>query len=1007
MANTNSRRLALILCYFLVLGGLDRSYVHGEISLDDGCPIQFDCSCNSGSDRSWSVTVDCSGKNLTHVPPGIGPNTTMLDLSANNISFLPARAFEHLPHLMELRLADNKLSDLPASAFQGLHRLKILKLQINRMTTVPADALQDLPNLVNLHLDANDLRDVPAHSFQGLHSLRHLWLESNFLTEVPVEAINRCPSLEAITLALNNITSIPDNAFVNLTRLMVLLLNDNQIGFMGDSALNGLERLRDLLLHNNLISEFPVAISVLGNLEELDLERNRIPYIRDHAFAGNPELMTLKLLGNKIQTVGKYAFSNMPRLEKLVLSAASDLIEFPDLTGSYNIETLHLDRGSLHSVPDNLCQLLPKLKSLDLHSNKIPAIPDLSECHQLRIINLGGNNVVSLEGGPLKDLNKLRDLTLNNNDLKYLPKDAFEGLNQLQYLDLKGNYIEDIHPEAFAPLESLVDLNLADNRFPELPTIGLQKLLYLKTAGTDTIHDFPPASTFPNILNLRLSYAYHCCEFLREPEESPGYKEKSEWITDLDYADWENMTRHIWGENWTFGYEFSNEMTIDYNNVYEEGTDTVPDFISHQYPVSMYEFEDFSNRGTHSIDCLPKPGPFTPCEDLFGWWALRLGVWVVFLLALLGNGTVIFVIVVSRTKMCVPRFLICNLACADFFMGIYLGFLAIIDASTLGDFKQYAVTWQNSSGCQIAGFLAVLSSELSVYTLAVITMERHYAITHAMHLNKRLTLKTACLVMAGGWLLALLCATLPLVGFSSYSKFAICLPFETGNNKSLGYVMAIMTLNALAFCIIVGCYMKMYCSIRGSQAWNSNDSRVAKRMALLVFTDFACWAPIAFFSLTSMFHVPLISTKGAKILTIFVLPMNSCANPFLYAIFTKQFKKDCAMICRRLEERSTLSTRSLIKLNNSKHHHSSSGLSSRQVSMAEKGRNSLSCSNGLPADCYQQLIGVKPTNKDFSTGEEKSTNGQNQLLLYKKNFGDIPLVTQQKECNLTTANGEW
>ena len=32
--------------------------------------------------------------------------------------------------------------------------------------------------------------------------------------------------------------------------------------------------------------------------------------------------------------------------------------------------------------------------------------------------------------------------------------------------------------------------------------------------------------------------------------------------------------------------------------------------------------------------------------------------------------------------------------------------------------------------------------------------------------------------------------------------------------------------------------------------------------------------------------------------TVFVLPLNSCCNPFLYAILTKQFKKDCVTICK-------------------------------------------------------------------------------------------------------------
>ena len=113
-----------------------------------------------------------------------------------------------------------------------------------------------------------------------------------------------------------------------------------------------------------------------------------------------------------------------------------------------------------------------------------------------------------------------------------------------------------------------------------------------------------------------------------------------------------------------------------------------------------------------------------------------------------------------------------------------------------------------------------------------------------------------------------------------------------------------MAFNCAAFIVIVSCYTIMYCSVRGSQAWNSNDSRVAKRMALLVFTDFFCWAPITFFSLTAAFGYDLISLEDAKVFTIFVLPLNSCANPFLYAIFTKQFKKDCSLICRRLEEPS-------------------------------------------------------------------------------------------------------
>jgi leucine-rich repeat-containing G protein-coupled receptor 6 len=63
----------------------------------------------------------------------------------------------------------------------------------------------------------------------------------------------------------------------------------------------------------------------------------------------------------------------------------------------------------------------------------------------------------------------------------------------------------------------------------------------------------------------------------------------------------------------------------------------------------------------------------------------------------------------------------------------------------------------------------------------------------------------------------------------------------------------------------------MYWAIRGSQAWNTNDSKIAKRMALLVFTDFICWFPIAFLAITAAFGAQLISLEGAKVSAILLL----------------------------------------------------------------------------------------------------------------------------------------
>ena len=70
---------------------------------------------------------------------------------------------------------------------------------------------------------------------------------------------------------------------------------------------------------------------------------------------------------------------------------------------------------------------------------------------------------------------------------------------------------------------------------------------------------------------------------------------------------------------------------------------------------------------------------------------------------------------------------------------MYMFYLFLI----LGEFKTFAIEWQTSSGCLVAGFLGVVSSELSVFTLMIITVERHYAIANAMQFNKRVSLRKA------------------------------------------------------------------------------------------------------------------------------------------------------------------------------------------------------------------------------------------------------------------------
>ena len=312
-------------------------------------------------------------------------------------------------------------------------------------------------------------------------------------------------------------------------------------------------------------------------------------------------------------------------------------------------------------------------------------------------------------------------------------------------------------------------------------------------------------------------------------------------------------------------------------------------------------------------ECLPVPDDFNPCEDLLGDSNfLRAAIWFVIIFALLGNGLILFVfightVIIRRTEIrFFPiHFLYANLALADFLMGLYLLTIASVDAHTLGHFSEDDVEWRTGPGCGFAGFCAITSTVVSVYTLVVITSERLYTITNVMH-RRQITKLFASVVMVCGWLFGIVMGMLPLVRVNRYDLVAICLPFDTNSTSALTYIVFLLIMTGLAFIYIAISYgiifyqvilsptkRKLVRSGGKMKQWKA-DLRMSVRMFILVITNFLCWFPIALVSLTAAFGVPLqgIDVPTAKIFVVLVFPLNACVNPFLYTLSTKVFKEN-------------------------------------------------------------------------------------------------------------------
>ncbi|XP_058523747.1 lutropin-choriogonadotropic hormone receptor isoform X4 [Ochotona princeps] len=528
---------------------------------------------------------------------------------------------------------------------------------------------------------------------------------------------------------------------------------------------------------------------------------------------------------------------------------------------------------------------LPRLKYLSICNTGIRKLPDVTKIFSLEfnfILEICDNlHITTIPGNAFQGMNNESiTLKLYGNGLQEVQSHAFNGTTLIS-LELKENiYLKKMHNGAFQGATGPSILDISSTKLQALPSYGLESIQTLIATASYSLKKLPSREKFTNLLDATLTYPSHCCAFRNLPTKKQNFS----------FSIFENFSKQC-------------ESTVRKSN-----NETLYSAIFAESELNGWDY-DYGFCSPKTLRCAPEPDAFNPCEDIMGYDFLRVLIWLINILAIMGNATVLVVLLTSRYKLTVPRFLMCNLSFADFCMGLYLLLIASVDSQTKGQYYNHAIDWQTGSGCSAAGFFTVFASELSVYTLTVITLERWHTITYAVQLDQKLRLRHAIPIMLAGWLFSILIAMLPLVGISNYMKVSICLPMDVETPLSQVYILIILILNVVAFIIICACYIKIYFAVQNPELMATHkDTKIAKKMAVLIFTDFTCMAPISFFAISAAFKVPLITVTNSKVLLVLFYPVNSCANPFLYAIFTKAFRRDFFLLlskfgfCKRRAE---------------------------------------------------------------------------------------------------------
>ncbi|KAK3782892.1 hypothetical protein RRG08_002521 [Elysia crispata] len=637
--------------------------------------------------------------------------------------------------------------------------------------------------------------------------------------------------------------------------------------------------------------------SPMDGIIDLDLSNNSLTFIPDRLFENMWRLQILNLANNFLTSISSE-----------LLNGLSSLIQ------------IHLDGNQIHFIANGSFLGLARLTTLDLSDQNLSRLERnvFYGLHSLHYLNLSGNNLNILPDGVFNGLKKLTKLDISHNSIGNIDKRVFYGLPQLKNLITDeyrfcclAPWVErcEPQPDEFSSCEDLMSNGILRIAIWAQGMVALFGNLVVVVwrcrdlQGRKPCTSLGPTSLGPlsadhqpdQILAVHLPTSPGPLSADHQPDQilavhlptSPGplsadhqpdqilavYLPTSPGPLSADHQPDQILAVHLS----TSPGPLSADHQPDQILVVHLPTSPGPLSADHQ-PDQILAVHLPTSPGPLSADHQPdqilavhlptSPGPLSADHQ-------------------------------PDQILAVHSLLITNLAIGDFLMGVYLIIIAITDSYYRGVYMLHEGAWRSSHLCHFAGFVSTFSSELSVLTLTIITLDRLICIIFPLRFA-RLSVRNAVGVISAVWLLVFLISIVPLSGMAYFQNFygrsGVCLALHVTPAQPPGWeysVSVFLVLNFLSFLIIAFSYIWMFFVAKKTRSAarvpeSKTEAAMARRMTFIVVTDFACWVPIILLGFVSLGGVRTSNDIYAWVAVVF-LPVNSAINPLLYTLSTAPF----------------------------------------------------------------------------------------------------------------------